>query len=168
MVSPSVKIVAGLALAVLLSIQLVQPERTNPPSDPGASFEAVVRPPRQVAASLRRACGDCHSNETRWPWYSRVSPVSWFIAKDVREGRAHFNLSAWSQGESAQEAPEPRELCSEVQAGKMPPRAYASLHPSNRLNPTEVAALCALPFAESAASPLPAGRGPASDTEPRP
>ena len=150
MFSTSVKIVAGLAVAVLLSIQVVQPERTNPQSDPRVSFEALANPPHQVASSLRRACGDCHSNETTWPWYSRVSPVSWLIAKDVREGRAHFNLSAWNQGEARQEAPETRELCTEVKAGKMPPRSYASLHPSSKLSPSELAALCALPFAETA------------------
>src|SRR5690348_9457385 len=60
----SVQVAAGLAVALLLSIQLVQPERTNPRSDPRASFEALVRPPQQVASSLRRACGDCHSNQT--------------------------------------------------------------------------------------------------------
>ena len=150
MFSTSIKVVAGLAVAVLLSIQLVQPEKTNPQSDPHASFEAVAHPPHRVASTLRRACGDCHSNETRWPWYSRISPVSWLIAKDVQQGRTHFNLSAWNQREAGQEAPEIRELCAEVQAGKMPPRSYTGLHPSSRLNPSELAALCALPFAESA------------------
>ena len=150
MFSTSIKVVAGLAVAILLSIQLVQPERTNPRSDPRASFEAIANPPHQVASSLRRACGDCHSNDTRWPWYSRVSPVSWLIANDVREGRAHFNLSAWNRRESEQEAPETRELCTEVKTGNMPPRSYASVHPSSKLNPSELAALCALPFAEPA------------------
>jgi len=151
MFSKSGKVVAGLAVTVLLAIQLVQPERTNPRSDPRTSFEAVANPPRQVASSLRRACGDCHSNQTNWPWYSRVSPVSWFIARDVREGRAHFNLSAWNQPAAEQEAPEGGELCAEVKAGKMPPRSYTTLHPANRLSASELAALCAFPFAESAA-----------------
>jgi Haem-binding domain len=146
--STSVKVVAGLAVAVLFSIQLVQPERTNPRSDPRLAFEAIANPPHQLASSLRRACGDCHSNETRWPWYSRISPVSWLIVKDVREGRAHFNLSTWSQGETGQESPETQELCAEVKAGKMPPRAYASLHPSSKLSASELEALCAFPFAE--------------------
>ena len=152
MFSASLKVVAGLAVAVFLCIQLVQPERTNPPSDPLASFEAIAKPPHHVGSSLRRVCGDCHSNQTRWPWYSRISPVSWLIAKDVREGRAHFNLSAWSQEEAGQEGQEIRELCAEVKAGEMPPRSYASLHASSKLKPSELAALCALPFAEPAAT----------------
>jgi len=146
----SVPVVVGLAVAGLLALQVVQPERTNPPSDPRASFEAMAHPPDQVAASLRRACGDCHSNQTRWPWYSRVAPASWLIARDVREGRAHLNLSAWKQSREQEEAPEVGELCAEVKAGKMPPRSYTWLHPATRLARPEVAALCAFPFAEPA------------------
>jgi len=151
MFSKSGRLIAGLAVAILLSIQVVQPESTNPQSDPRSSFEAVVRPPHQVASSLRRACGDCHSNQTNWPWYSRISPVSWFIAADVREGRAHFNFSAWNQKAAEQEAPETGELCAEVKNGKMPPRSYVLLHRANRLSDSELAALCAFPFAEPAA-----------------
>ena len=142
---------AGLAIAVLLALQIVQPARTNPSSDPRASFEAVANPPQRVAVSLRRACGDCHSNQTNWPWYSRIAPASWLIARDVREGRAHLNLSAWNQDrESEGPAPEVGELCAEVRAGKMPPRSYTWLHPAARLTSPEVAALCAFPFAEPA------------------
>src|SRR5690242_5828048 len=151
MFSKALPVVLGLAVAVLLVLQLVQPERTNPPSDPRASFEAIAKPPHQVSASLRRACGDCHSNQTNWPWYSRVSPVSWFIAGDVREGRAHLNLSAWNQAREEQEAPEIGELCAQVKARKMPPRSYTWLHPATRLSASELAAICAFPFAEPAA-----------------
>lgn len=151
MSSKSFAVAAGLAVAVLFALQLVRPERTNPPSDPRASFEATTHPPQQVAMSLRRACGDCHSNQTNWPWYSRIAPVSWFIAQDVREGRAHLNLSAWNQSrEPEEETPEVGELCAEVKAGKMPPRSYTWLHPAARLTSPEVAALCAFPFAEPA------------------
>ncbi|HLK46749.1 MAG TPA: heme-binding domain-containing protein [Bryobacteraceae bacterium] len=145
-------IVLGLGVAALLAAQLVQPERTNPPSDPTASFEAIAAPPHQVSASLRRACGDCHSNQTNWPWYSRISPVSWFIANDVHDGRTHLNLSAWKQPGQPQETPEVGELCTEVKAGKMPPRSYTWLHSANLLSDSEIAALCALPFAEPAAA----------------
>lgn len=145
-------IVLGLGIAVLLAAQLVQPERTNPSSDPAASFEAIATPPHQVSVSLRRACGDCHSNQTNWPWYSRISPVSWLIANDVHEGRSHLNLSAWKQTRGEQEAPEIGELCAEVKSGKMPPRSYTWLHSANRLSDSEVAALCAFPFAEPAAA----------------
>lgn len=145
------KIAGGLVLLVLLAIQFVQPARTNPASDPGASFEAVVQPPQAVASSLKRACGDCHSNQTAWPWYSNIAPASWLIASDVNEGRAHLNFSNWTQSGAENEKPEIEDLCSEVRGGKMPLRSYTLLHPQAKLSSPEVAALCALSVAQEPA-----------------
>lgn len=142
------KYVIGGAIAVLVGMQFVQPVRTNPPSDPGASFEAVVRPPAEVAKTLRRACGDCHSNQTAWPWYSRLAPVSWFIVQDVNEGRAHLNLSDWNRPGPEGEAPGFNEVCEEVRGGKMPPSSYTFLHKNARLTQGEVATVCAQAQAE--------------------
>ena len=146
MAPKSTAAVAGIAVAVLVVLQLIQPERTNPPADARSSMEAALQPPSPVATSLRRACGDCHSNQTRWPWYSRISPVSWLIAKDVREGRAHLNLSAWNR--SGEEQEDAGELCAKIRAGSMPPRSYLWLHPGAKLSADEVAAICAFPFAQ--------------------
>lgn len=136
----------GIVAVILIGMQFFQPERTNPPSDPNASFEALAKPSPEIAAGLKRACGDCHSHQTVWPWYSRIAPVSWMIAQDVREGRAHLNFSNWNQpsAEAGREAERPglQEICEEVQAGKMPPRSYRLIHPEARLTPSEVAALC--------------------------
>jgi hypothetical protein len=86
----------GVLAGALLIAQFIQPERVNPPADPSASFEAVAAPSRDVAAAIGRSCRDCHSNQTSWPWYSRISPVSWLIADDVKEGRAKLNFSQWN------------------------------------------------------------------------
>lgn len=135
----------GLLAVILIGMQFVQPERTNPSSDPNASFEALAKPSPEVTAGLNRACGDCHSHQTVWPWYSRIAPVSWMIAQDVREGRAHLNFSNWNQpsAEAEGERPGLQEICEEVQAGKMPPCSYRLLHPQARLTPAEVGAICA-------------------------
>ena len=143
----SVTIAAGLAAAALFAMQLIQPVRTKPRSDPQLSFEAAAHPSPEVALSLRRACGDCHSNQTKWPWYSYVSPVSWFIVQDVRDGRAHLNFSEWNRPREEEEVPEPGELCEALKDGKMPPRSYALLHSADRLTQSEVAAICALAVA---------------------
>ena len=79
-----------------------------------------------------RACGDCHSNETVWPWYSNIPPVSVLIQNDTLEGRAHFNVSEWGRPEN--EGGESAEL---FQNGEMPPRMYLLIHPSARLNASE-------------------------------
>ena len=81
---------------VFLLIQFVPVERTNPP----VTGEVEAADP--VMEALRNACYDCHSNETRWPWYSRVAPLSWRIAEHVRIGRRNLNFSEW-QGMSAED-----------------------------------------------------------------
>ena len=86
-----------LAAGALVVMQFFRPERANPSTDASASFEAVAKPSPEVVASLKRACYDCHSNQTVWPWYSNVAPVSWLIANDVKEGRAHLNFSEWTR-----------------------------------------------------------------------
>src|SRR5687767_12229671 len=86
------------ALAVLvLAIQFVRPARTNPATDPAATLHAQTAVPPDVAAILERSCRDCHSNGTRWPWYSNVAPVSWWVIDHVNHGRSHFNFSEWAK-----------------------------------------------------------------------
>ena len=148
MLFKALRIAGVVAAAVLVAIQFVRPARTNPPSNPNASFEAVVQPPQEVASSLKRACHDCHSNETVWPWYSNLAPVSWLVASDVNEGRAHLNFSAWTQAGTEGEKPEVGDLCEQVKGGKMPLAAYTLLHPQAKLSMQEVSALCALPGVE--------------------
>jgi hypothetical protein len=120
---------AALAFCVaFIAIQVVPVSRTNPPvqGEFGGSLE--------VASVLRRACYDCHSNETVWPWYSRVAPVSWVIAHDVNEGRAELNFSAWNQLSTEQQAKAMRESWKEVAEGEMPTWYYVLLHPEARLS----------------------------------
>jgi hypothetical protein len=144
----ALKIMGVVIVVVMAAIQFVRPARTNPPSDPQASFEAVVQPPPAVISSVKRACHDCHSNETVWPWYSNIAPVSWLVASDVNRGRAHLNLSTWTQAGTDGEKPEVGELCEQVKTARMPLPAYKLLHPRAKLSAHEVAALCALTPAE--------------------
>ena len=87
----------------------------------------------------QRACFDCHSNETNWPWYTSIAPVSWLATHDVEEGRQTLNFSEWgtSGGEEADEASEV------VREGEMPPVYYGWLHSSARLSDAELAQLAA-------------------------
>ena len=144
------KTTAGVAVGLLAAMQLFQPERTNPPSDPAASFEAVVRPPQEIASSLKRSCYDCHSNQTTWPWYSSGAPVSWLVANDVKEGRAHLNFSEWTRPGPEGELPSMGEVCEQVRAGKMPLWSYTLLHPDAKLTAQEVTAMCSGAGAENA------------------
>lgn len=154
------KIVGGLAIVgviALIGIQFVPVQRTNPP---------VVSEPQwdspETKALAERACFDCHSNQTKWPWYSYVAPASWLVADHVEEGRDKLNFSEWGmarggEGEEGEEdetyegreggergeGDEPDEIVEEVEEGKMPIPSYLLLHPEARLSPAETQALIA-------------------------
>ncbi len=127
-------------IAALLLIQFIQPDRTNPPVNPSATFEVVARP--EVSAIVKRSCGDCHSNDTVWPWYSRVAPVSWLVADDVKEGRAHLNFSEWSNYGPEMAMAKLKQACTEVREGGMPLWQYRLMHRDAQLTPADVAAIC--------------------------
>ena len=143
------KVVKGVLIVltlVVIGIQFVRPERTNPPVDPARTLQANAQVPADVSAILTRACADCHSHETRWPWYSNIAPASWLVADDVQEGRTHMNISDWPAPERNGKRPEAVDkleaICDEVQSGGMPIRAYLWLHPGAKLSEADVRTVC--------------------------
>jgi hypothetical protein len=108
--------------------------------------EAALQTPAQVEAILNRACKDCHSNMTRWPWYSRLAPVSWVISHDVNGGRAVLNFSEWSTTLGATPQLAVGALvasCAAAKSRQMPPASYLALHPDAKLSPNDIQAFCA-------------------------
>ena len=128
-------------LVVFIAAQAYRPERTNPASTPGASLRALATP--EVAAILDRACRDCHSNDTRWPWYTNVSPVSWLVANHVQHGREHFNSSEWTAIDEDDRDKLLGGVCSLTERGRMPLPSYLLLHRDAKLSPADVKTLCA-------------------------
>jgi hypothetical protein len=120
-------LVVGFAL-----LQFTNPPRTNPPVAPGHDLLAA-NPPPQIAALLHDACYDCHSCETKWPWYSRVAPVSWLVAGDVTRGRERLNFSDWPRALPERAAKRLERISEEVDDQEMPPAKYTLLHPEARL-----------------------------------
>lgn len=142
-------VIAGLVIVgVLVATQFVPYGRdhTNPPVTSEPQWNAPA-----TRALAQRACFDCHSNETRWPWYTNVAPVSWLVEAHVDEGRQVLNFSEWTRGyEEAQESGET------VRDKTMPPRSYLFLHPEAKLSDAE---------RQQLASGLDATLGPAHSTE---
>jgi Haem-binding domain len=116
--------------AIFLLLQFTNPARTNPPVI--RDFIAAENPPADVAASIRAACYDCHSHETKWPLYSRIAPSSWLVVNDVNEGREHLDLSDWPD-DSARAAKKLDRINEELDYREMPPKKYTLLHPEARL-----------------------------------
>ncbi len=123
--------VGRFVLLALVLLQLVPTGRKNPPvtKDLGA--------PPEIDALLRRACYDCHSNESKWPWYAYVAPVSFLIVHDVNEGRETVNFSEWDQLDPDQQTRALRRSGKAVQADKMPLPIYRPLHPEAKLTAEE-------------------------------
>jgi hypothetical protein len=120
--------------------------RTNPPVHPERSFVRHLNVPPDIRALMRRACMDCHSNETEWPWYSRIAPLSWAIANDVNRGRRAMNLSEWSTGPGRRPEIAASMLaaaCEDARSRRMPRFPYSTLHHSARLQPAEIERFCA-------------------------
>jgi len=131
-------------------IQLKRPARTNPVVDPAQTIEARIQVPPPVSAILDRSCRDCHSNNTAWPWYTNIAPVSWWIADHVAEGRQKLNLSQWGKLNSDRQDKKLREICDEVEDGAMPLSSYLPLHRSARLSEQDKRTLCDWTSAERA------------------
>ena len=123
-----------LAAALVLA-QLVPVDRTNP-----AGGGEVPAPP-EIRTILKRACYDCHSNETVWPWYGHVAPFSWLMQRDVREGRREVNFSTFTQSTVKRRQRKWMEIPEQVEKGEMPPWFYAAVHPEARLSDADRAAL---------------------------
>jgi len=142
-------------VALLVIVQFVGPRRTNPPSDPAVSLKRKAPIPANVDAILTRSCRNCHSNETVWPWYSYVAPISWSVISHVNEGRDHFNLSDWTHT-SEEGADLMDNVCREIRRGKMPIPSYTWIHRDARLSDADKKILCR--WAADAADALSGGQ----------
>jgi hypothetical protein len=116
----------GIVVLAVVGLQLIPYGRAH--ANPPVQTEPQWNSPRTRELFVR-ACADCHSNETVWPWYSNLAPVSWLVQRDVDEGREKFNISDGS-GE-ADEAAE------KVAEGEMPPTIYTLMHPEAKLSVSE-------------------------------
>ena len=118
------------ALAVIIQVVPYGRDHSNPPVVEEPAWDSVQT--RELAVG---ACFDCHSNETVWPWYSNIAPISWALQRDVEQGREELNFSEWHLEQEGDEAAET------VRDGSMPPWQYTLTHPEARLSAEQVAAL---------------------------
>ena len=134
---------AVVLVVVFAAAQLVGPDRTNPPTDPGRTIRAHVAETSQLPAVLDRACGDCHSNNTTWPSYAQVAPLSWVMARAVADGRRAVNYSEWGGYSPGQQRTLLAASCDDASTGRMPGGAWTLLHPEARLSSQDIETICA-------------------------
>ena len=123
------KIALILIAAIIIAIQFIPVKRTNPP------VTAKLDAPTEVVSVLQKSCYDCHSNETEWPWYSNIAPVSWLVSSDVQDGRLHLNFSKWENLSRKDKVKMKEEIWEEIENENMPLWKYSILHPDANLTP---------------------------------
>ena len=131
-----------VAACLLVVAQFSRPARTNPAADQLLALHSHMQVSPQVAAIIDRSCADCHSNKTRWPWYSNVAPVSWLVIDHVNHGRSHLNFSEWGRYNQREAEGMLNQICQEVKSGAMPLSSYTPLHPGSKLSTADVNTLC--------------------------
>jgi hypothetical protein len=141
-VTRRLKQAAAVFVVVFAAAQLARPERANPPTDASRTIQAHVGTQSGLAAVLDRSCRDCHSNNTVWPWYTQVAPVSWLMARGVAEGRKAVNFSEWAGYPPAAQRTLLSASCDDASSGRMP-GPYALVRPETKLSPQDIETICA-------------------------
>lgn len=119
-------------IVILIAIQFIPVERTNPP------ITGEINVPTNVSGILRTSCYDCHSNETKWPWYAYVAPVSFFVTDDVQEGRAHINFSEWHKYDVKKRGKKMEGILEVLEEGEMPLKSYIFVHPNAAMDEAKI------------------------------
>ena len=131
-----------VAALTFTGLQFTSPARTNPPFDETQTLEAMTEVPSEVSAVFARSCNDCHSNKTKWRWYTHVAPASWFTVGHVNDGRCELNFSEWGGYGGRMKETRLSAICAHIEQGTMPLASYALVHTDVTISPDEVRFVC--------------------------
>ena len=149
-----IKIVIVVLVAAFVIAQFIRPSHVNQTVNQSETLQASTTVPPGVDNVLKRSCGDCHSNETSYPWYSQITPVNWFLNNHIEDGRRELNLSVWNTYPVKKKSRKLDEICDQVEKGEMPLPSYLWIHWDAALKPGEAKILCE--WTESEKAKLPA------------
>ena len=126
-----------MLVAVFLVIQLIPVERKVSTVPPGQSFERTQKVPANVAAILKVSCYDCHSNNTRYPWYSQLQPGAWFMARHIKKGKEELNFDEFNNYSKRRKKAKIKSIISQIEKDEMPLKSYRMMHGNARLSADE-------------------------------
>ena len=135
-------VLAGLAVLLVTLAYRSHTRRSGQAIDPAASLFRNAAVPAEIGSMLKRACFDCHSAETRWPWYSHLPVVGELLERDVTGGRAQLNFSRWTEYNPFDRASLLDKACTEVSQGRMPLKPYLLMHRDARLSANDAERIC--------------------------
>ena len=128
---------AVLVVAIVSVIHVIPVERNVSTVPPGQSFEKTEKVPANVAAILKVSCYDCHSNNSRYPWYSELQPGAWFMAQHIKKGRDELNFDEFNNYSKRRKKAKIKSIISQIEKDEMPLRSYRMMHGNARLSADE-------------------------------
>lgn len=128
-----IKKVGWVLLIVFIGMQFYRPDKNISTVGHTAAFLSETNPPEEVQLILENTCYDCHSNNTNYPWYNNIAPISYWLADHVKEGKEHLNFSEWQSYNPKKKDHKLEELIEEVEGGYMPLKEYTWTHEEARL-----------------------------------
>lgn len=123
-----------ILLVVFIAMQAFRIDKTNPQAAKELDFISINKPSKDIAKVLKASCYDCHSNESTYPWYSNVAPVSWFLKHHIDEAREELNFSEWGNFSEKRKAKKLEEITEEVEEGEMPMTSYLLMHSEAKMS----------------------------------
>ena len=124
----TVKIILLILLVAFVGIQFIPTERNQTDIVPVTDFMLVNNVPNNIKNKLQVSCYDCHSNNTKYPWYNKIQPVAWFLEEHVKNGKAELNFSEWGSLSSRRKASKLRSIIKQIESGEMPLDSYTLIH----------------------------------------
>jgi len=125
-----------ILLAIFILIQFIRIDKTNPKVDQAQDFISIYKPSESITKTLKSSCYDCHSNESKYPWYSNIAPVSWMVKHHIDEGREELNFSEWGIFSTKRKAKKIEEIIEEIEVGEMPMKPYVIMHNDAKISDT--------------------------------
>lgn len=123
-----------IALAILLAIQLFQIDKTNKPINKNLDYVSITHAPKNIEKILEKSCYNCHSNQTIYPWYANVAPISWLVKSHINEGKKFLNFSEYGLYNVYQKDHINKGLYEVIKNGRMPLSSYLLLHQEDNLS----------------------------------
>lgn len=130
----ALKLIGFLLLAAIVLIQFFPPDRNNADGKTGISINQVLNVPDSVNEVFKQSCFDCHSNTTRYPWYTSIQPAGWYLANHVKEGKAQLNLDEFGNYSARRQLSKLKSIAESVESEDMPLKSYLLLHPDARMS----------------------------------
>ncbi len=134
----TIKYIGIFLLIALVIMQFIRPDKNNGAYEEIAAFKKDTRPSEEVLSILEKNCFDCHTNQTTYPWYSEIAPISFWLDDHVVQGKKHFNMSSWDKYSVKKKDHKLEELIEEVEEGEMPLDSYTWIHGNLSSNDKEL------------------------------